>query len=175
MTHFTPKITKKASLLAIIALICTFFAIFSIIACNKMSAENSISVSCNTKPNFTKDANEAQRTAMIAFCTTNNINYTVDSSGVFYQIITPGASTKVNLCETLSITYTGKLLNGTQFDAGTIAYDLSSLIVGWQIVVPYIGKGGHIKILIPSSLGYGSVAQTKIPANSPLYFDIILN
>jgi len=174
MTHFTPKITKKASLLAIIALICTFFAFFSISACN-MKGSDSYSLTCTTKANFTKDVNAAQRTAMIAFCTANSINYTVDSSGVLYQIITPGASTKVNLCETLSITYTGKLLNGTQFDAGTIAYDLSSLIVGWQIVVPYIGKGGHIKILIPSSLGYGSVAQTKIPANSPLYFDIILN
>ena len=168
MTHFAPKTTKFAPFLAIFALFCLIFAIFSNTACSKSSA-------CTITANYTKDVNAAQKAAMIAFCVTNNISYTEDPSGILYQIIKPGSSTKVNLCETLSITYTGKLLNGTQFDAGTIAYDLSSLIVGWQIVVPYIGKGGHIKILIPSSLGYGSVAQTKIPANSPLYFDIILN
>ena len=109
MTHFNQKITKKAPFWAIITLICTFFAIFSNSACNKMSSENTYSITCNAKPNYTKDVNAAQRTAMIAFCTTNNINYTIDSSGVLYQIITPGASTKVNLCETLSVTYTGKL------------------------------------------------------------------
>ena len=175
MTHFTRKITKNTPLLAIIALFCTFLAIFLISACNKLTSENTVTINCPTKVNYTKDVNAAQRTAMIAYCTANNINYTVDSSGVLYQIITPGASTKVTLCESLSITYTGKLLNGTQFDAGTIYFDLSSLIVGWQIVVPYIGKGGHIKILIPSSLAYGTQAKGSIPANSPLYFDIILN
>ena len=81
----------------------------------------------------------------------------------------------MNLCESLSITYTGKLLNGTQFDAGTFSSALSGLIPGWQIVVPYIGKGGHMKVLLPSSLAYGAQANGSIPANSPLYFDIVLN
>jgi FKBP-type peptidyl-prolyl cis-trans isomerase len=73
------------------------------------------------------------------------------------------------------MTYTGTLLNGTQFDAGTISYPLSQLILGWQIAVPKIGKGGRIKVVIPSSLAYGAQANGGIPANSPLYFDIVLN
>ncbi len=168
MTHFTSKITKNTSFLAIIGLFLVIFAIFSNSACSKSSA-------CTLTANYPKDVNATQKAAMIAFCTTNNINYTVDSSGILYQIITPGSSTKVNLCESLSITYTGKLLNGTQFDAGTFSSALSGLIPGWQIVVPYIGKGGHMKVLLPSSLAYGAQANGSIPANSPLYFDIVLN
>jgi len=40
--------------------------------------------------------------------------------------------------------------------------------------VPYIKKGGKIKLLIPSALGYGSNAAGSIPANSVLIFDIEL-
>ncbi|MCF8286393.1 MAG: FKBP-type peptidyl-prolyl cis-trans isomerase [Chitinophagaceae bacterium] len=127
------------------------------------------------KASYTNDANAAQNTAMVAFCTTNNITYSTHPSGILYQIITPGAASKPNLCETISMTYTGTLLNGTKFDAGTISYPLSQLIVGWQITVPLIGKGGRIKVVLPSSLGYGAQTTGPIPANSPLYFDITLN
>ena len=73
MTHFTRKITKNTPLLAIIALFCTFLAIFLISACNKLTSENTVTINCPTKVNYTKDVNAAQRTAMIAYCTANNI------------------------------------------------------------------------------------------------------
>jgi FKBP-type peptidyl-prolyl cis-trans isomerase len=168
MINFTPKKTKNVLFLSIFASFLLIIGIFSMSACNKTEA-------CKLTANYTKDTNAAQRTAMVAYCTANSINYTIDSSGVLYQIVTPGASTKVNLCESLSITYTGKLLTGTQFDAGTFSASLSQLVTGWQIVVPKIGKGGHMKILIPSTLAYGSQANGSIPANSPLFFDIVLN
>ena len=165
LTQKTPKTTNFLSILAIFTLI---FIIFIQSSCLKSSP-------CNVKASYTNDANTAQNTAMVAFCTTNNITYTTHPSGILYQIITPGASTKPNLCETISMTYVGTLLNGTKFDASTISYSLSQLIVGWQIAVPLIGKGGHIKVVIPSSLAYGAQASGPIPANSPLYFDITLN
>jgi len=137
-------------------------------SCNKSEA-------CTLTATYVNDTNAAQNTAMVAFCTSKNITYSTHPSGILYQIITPGASSKPNLCETISMTYTGTLLSGTQFDAGTISYPLSQLIVGWQIAVPLIGKGGHIKVVIPSSLAYGAQALNGIPANSPLYFDITFN
>lgn len=168
MTHFSSKSSKKGLFSTIFASLLLILAIFSLTACNKTEA-------CKLTATYTKDTNTTQRTAMVAYCTANNIDYTIDSSGVLYQIVTPGSSTKVNLCQSLSITYTGKLLTGTVFDAGTFSASLSQLVTGWQIAVPKIGKGGHMKILIPSSLAYGSQANGSIPANSPLFFDIILN
>ena len=168
MINFTPKTRKITSFLSILA-------IFSLILIISLQSGCSKSEGCTTKAVYTNDKNAAQKTAMVAFCTANNINYTTDSSGILYQIITPGATAHPNLCESISMTYAGTLLNGAKFDAGTINYPLSQLIVGWQIAVPLIGKGGHIKVVIPSSLAYGAQAVGTIPANSPLYFDIILN
>jgi FKBP-type peptidyl-prolyl cis-trans isomerase len=73
------------------------------------------------------------------------------------------------------MTYSGKLMTGIQFDAGTITYALKDLIVGWQIAVPLIGKGGKIKMVIPSSLAYGASTVGSIPANSPLYFQMSID
>jgi FKBP-type peptidyl-prolyl cis-trans isomerase len=113
---------------------------------------------------------------MVLFAKANSINYTEDASGILYEITNPGSGTKPSVSSTITVTYKGKLLNGTQFDAGTITYPLSSLIQGWQIAVPKIAPGGSMKVLIPSNLGYGSQgAGSSIPPNAPLYFEISLN
>jgi FKBP-type peptidyl-prolyl cis-trans isomerase FkpA len=113
---------------------------------------------------------------MVNYAKANSINYTEDPSGILYEITNAGSGTKPSLSSTITVTYKGKLLNGTQFDAGTITYALSSLIQGWQIAVPKIAPGGSIRVLIPSNLGYGAQgAGSSIPPNSPLYFEITLN
>ena len=168
MSILTQKTTKTTDFLSILGIFALIFVISLQLSCAKSNA-------CDLKASYVNDVNTQQNTAMVAFCTTNNITYTTHPSGILYQIVTPGVETKPNLCETISMTYVGTLLNGTKFDAGTISYSLSQLIVGWQIAVPLIGKGGRIKVVLPSSLGYGAQASGPIPANSPLYFDITLN
>jgi len=111
---------------------------------------------------------------MISYAKKNNITYVSDPSGVLYQIITAGNVNKPKLTSTITVTYTGKLMNDKTFDSGTITYPLNNLIPGWQVALPLIGEGGQIKILIPSSLGYGSSGSGSIPGNSPLYFDVSL-
>jgi FKBP-type peptidyl-prolyl cis-trans isomerase FkpA len=74
------------------------------------------------------------------------------------------------------MTYTGKFMTGIQFDQNTIKMPLKDLIVGWQIAVPMIGKGGKIKMVIPSSLAYGAEGRPPlIPSNAPLYFEMALD
>jgi FKBP-type peptidyl-prolyl cis-trans isomerase FkpA len=69
------------------------------------------------------------------------------------------------------------LLDGRVFDqqadATKTGWVLGSLIAGWQIGLPLIQKGGEIKLIIPSSLGYGC-DNGALPPNSILYFDIHL-
>jgi FKBP-type peptidyl-prolyl cis-trans isomerase FkpA len=156
MIHFTSKNTQKTYFLAIITSFLTIFAIFSNTACSKSSS-----------------APESEQ--MISYAKSNNITYVSDPSGILYEIITPGNNTHPTINNTITVTYVGTLMNGKQFDAGTITYALSNLIPGWQIAVPKIGIGGEIKVLIPSSLGYGSSGSGSIPGNSPLYFDIKLS
>ncbi|MEI6190699.1 MAG: FKBP-type peptidyl-prolyl cis-trans isomerase [Chitinophagia bacterium] len=156
MTQKHSKSSKITPFLSIFASFLTILAIFTLIGCSKSGA--------------------SEKDQMMAYAKSNNITYTEDPSGILYQIITPGTGAKPSLSNTITVTYVGQLMNGNQFDAGTITYPLSSLITGWQKGLPLIGVGGEIKLLIPSTLGYGSAgAGSSIPGNAPLYFDVKLS
>ena len=120
-----------------------------------------------------------ERPAMVNFCNTNQISYTEHSSGILYQIMSPGTGAMPNDNSRIYITYSGTLLNGTVFDSQTdpsrTGWYLNGLIDGWRYALPLIRKGGSIKIVVPSSLAYGCTGSgSSIPANSPLYFTINL-
>ncbi|PJJ80470.1 FKBP-type peptidyl-prolyl cis-trans isomerase [Mucilaginibacter auburnensis] len=115
---------------------------------------------------------------IVKYLADSSITATKDESGLYYQIITPGAAVKPTTSNGIFITYEGKLMtNGTVFDSKTTPYyfpSMDGLIQGWQIGVPKIGKGGRIKLFIPSGLAYKNNDTGSIPANSVLIFDITL-
>jgi len=115
-----------------------------------------------------------------AYATANSMNGTLDPvNGMYYEILDAGdISVKPNLNSTIYIRYTGKLLNGSIFDQVTdhaqTGWVLGSLIPGWQLGLPQIGEGGHIKLIIPSSLAYGCSGYGSIPGNAILFFEVQL-
>jgi FKBP-type peptidyl-prolyl cis-trans isomerase FkpA len=122
---------------------------------------------------------QSEEPQIVAYATANNINAVKDSSGIYYQIIDSGTGVKPTLNSKVSVTYTGKFLNGTIFDQSTNAansiFTLNGLMKGWQAGLRLIKKGGRIKLIVPSSLAYGcNGAGTTIPPNSILFFDISL-
>jgi FKBP-type peptidyl-prolyl cis-trans isomerase len=175
MIHLTTKNNLKSSFSSILSLVLIIAGIVFLSACSKSDKTEPQSTACTFQAQYKNDSSAAQRAQMIAFCNNNGITYTIHPSGILYQIITPGDSTKPNLCTSLTMTYTGKLMTGIIFDSNTITYALRELIVGWQIAVPLIGKGGKIKMVIPSSLAYGVEGRPGIPSNAPLYFEMSLN
>lgn len=111
---------------------------------------------------------------MQAYITANNITATKHASGLYYQIIAPGAGATPTINSTVQATYTGKFTNNTTFDSGTESFPLNRVIEGWQIGIPLISKGGKIKLIIPPSLGYGPCDNRTIRGNSVLVFDVEL-
>lgn len=105
-----------------------------------------------------------------------SITATKDPSGVYYQVLTAGTGAFPTSTSTVSVNYTGKLLSGSQFDAGTLnKYSLTGLIEGWRYGIPHVQAGRRILLIIPSGLGYGTTSPSgKIPANSVLVFTIDL-
>lgn len=106
-----------------------------------------------------------------------SITATKDPSGLYYQVVTAGTGTVTpTLNSTLTVNYTGKLLNGNTFDSGAgVSFPLSNVIQGWQIGIPKITQGGRILLIIPSALAYGnSSPSASIPNNSVLVFTIDL-
>ncbi len=116
-------------------------------------------------------------TAIRAYITANNIPAKKEPKyGFFYQIFAMGEGSEVNALSKISVTYTGNLLNGAQFDAKTspVTFPLNESITGWQAGIPLIKKGGKIRLFLPSFYSYGNIATGPIPANSVLDFTIDL-
>ncbi|PST84364.1 peptidylprolyl isomerase [Pedobacter yulinensis] len=136
-------------------------------------------VSCAKKETFDADAQaRADEQIIKDFIAKNNIPAVRDpSSGVYYQIVTPGTGnvTYSNNPE-LFANYTGRLLDGTVFQKSTepIKFRYSGVILGWQVGLAKIQPGGRIRLIIPSGYAYGSSGYGNIPPNTVLDFDVDL-
>ena len=78
----------------------------------------------------------------------------------------------------LSARYKGMLMDGTVFDEttgdATIDFQLGQVIPGWQVAMKLMRPGDKWRIYIPAYLAYGPAAKPKIPADSPLVFEVEL-
>ncbi|WP_199118407.1 FKBP-type peptidyl-prolyl cis-trans isomerase [Pedobacter sp. ASV28] len=109
-----------------------------------------------------------------AFLTAKGITATKHPSGVYYQVITPGTGTDViDQHSTVVYKYTGRTLDGTQFDSNdSFSTTLLSVIPGWEKVLPLFTAGAKVRLFIPSNLGYGVLGSGSIPPNAVLDFTI---
>ena len=132
--------------------------------------------SCKKDSSFDPEKQAQEDDVLIrAYIDEHGIEATKDPSGLYYQIISPGADVTPGPASPITVNYTGKLLNGTTFDQGTnVTLSLNRVIEGWRRGIPKIQKGGRIILLIPSAMGYGQYQAGAIPANSVLFFDITL-
>jgi peptidylprolyl isomerase len=101
------------------------------------------------------------------------------ASGLKYIIEKEGEGEHPTPTNTVTIHYTGYLLDGTKFDSSVdkgqpATFPLPRLIKGWQEGLGLIGKGGKIKLIIPPDLGWGAQGVGAIPPNAWTVFDIEL-
>ncbi len=98
-----------------------------------------------------------------------------DSMGYFYTIENPGSGKQPNPCSDVTVNYTGTFTSGEVFDKGDdVSFNLSQLILGWQMGIPKLREGGRILLYLPPSVAYGDAASGKIPGHSMLIFTIDL-
>ena len=134
-----------------------------------------ISASSCKKDEDSNEQAEADKALIEEYISDNQLNAQSTSSGLYYVILKTGSGEHPTIYSTVTVAYKGYLLNGDLFDENlAFTSRLSSLINGWKEGIPLIGRGGKIKLLVPSALGYGSQQQGNIPANSVLVFDITL-
>ena len=92
----------------------------------------------------------------------------------------PVPDEKPSATDRVEVHYSGKLVDGTEFDSSykrnePIVFGLNQVIPGWTEGLQLIGKGGKVKLFIPSKLGYGERgARGVIPPNATLVFDVEL-
>ncbi|RKR80825.1 FKBP-type peptidyl-prolyl cis-trans isomerase FkpA [Mucilaginibacter gracilis] len=146
-------------------------------------------VSCGKKEDTFDPVKQAAAddAAIQAYIKANNITATKDASGLYYQIVTQGTGVNASASSTVTVNYTGKFLDGTQFDSTSspgrtsfstqlVTNGVAQVIQGWVIGIPLVKAGGRILLLIPSALAYGPSGYGSIPGNSVLAFSVdVLN
>jgi len=103
------------------------------------------------------------------------------SSGLRYVDINVGSGATPTPGKSVRVHYTGTLEDGTKFDSSVdrnqpfeFVFGVGQVIKGWDEGLATMRPGGKRKLIIPSSLGYGSTGAGSIPGNSTLYFDVEL-
>jgi FKBP-type peptidyl-prolyl cis-trans isomerase len=106
------------------------------------------------------------------------------SSGLYYVPITAApAGIRAVAGRTVSVLYTGMLMDGTVFDASSrhgntpISFKLGTgrVIAGWDEGIALMRKGEKGQLLIPSALAYGDNSPSAaIPSNAVLRFEVEL-
>lgn len=79
--------------------------------------------------------------------------------------------------DNVNVDYKGYLLGSENtFDSNVkVNFDLSNLIQGWRILMPYVSEGGKIIMFIPSKYAYGTTGNSSIPGDATLMFEVTLN
>jgi len=100
-------------------------------------------------------------------------------SGLRYEILKAGDGDYPKPTETVTVNYTGKLINGSVFDSSIARgkpaeFRLDQVIPGWSEGIQKINKGGKIKLYIPPQLAYGDSGRPGIPPGSTLIFEVEL-
>ena len=142
-------------------------------------------VACGNDDDFTPQECEAGLIPIEEFALQDTLTYTeLDDTGILYYIDSTGSAEKPALTDSVVVNYRGQVTGGRVFDQTTTAtgprtFVLGQLIRGWQLGIPLVGRGGRIRLLIPTELGYGSQGACNnglcsVCPNSDLIFDIEL-
>jgi len=105
--------------------------------------------------------------------------YTDPVSGISYTIKKLGTGATPRYTDSVQVSFQGNLLNMpdsvfAKTDA-PVTLALRNQMAAWKIILPFIPSDTSVAtIFVPSGYGYGSTAQTHIPANANLVYQVNL-
>lgn len=126
-----------------------------------------------------KQAEEAE--SIKKYVADNKINVEPTPEGIYIMTTKKGTGAQPQPMQTVTVHYTGKLLDGTVFDSSvkrgepfSFMLGARQVIPGWEVAVSRMHVGEKVTVLIPSDFAYGERGNYAIPPFSPLVFDIEL-
>lgn len=103
----------------------------------------------------------------------------VTESGLQYLVLKEGNGVKPGPEDTVTVHYTGRLIDGTVFDSSVergepATFAVGQVIPGWVEGLQLMSEGAAWRLFIPSNLAYGPHGTGPIQPNSTLIFDVQL-
>ena len=102
------------------------------------------------------------------------------ASGLQYKVILEGTGKAPEATNTVTVHYTGMLIDGSTFDSSVdrgepISFPLNRVISGWTEGLQLMKEGGKITLYIPYNIAYGEQGRPPIiPPYATLIFDVEL-
>lgn len=130
--------------------------------------------SCNTYSEADKNNFDKQ---IVSYLKDKKIKCNRSESGLYYRIYEKGEGETIQLTDSVSFTYKGKLLDGTVFDnqKKPVTFKVRDLIAGWKEIMIKLKTKSKVLLVMPPLLGYGTNDLEKIPPNSILIFEMEIN
>ena len=102
------------------------------------------------------------------------ITETTENGLRFGKTVARPDSAEIKDGSVLQVKYTGRLMDYTIFDSGTMSVTVgsTSLVTGFTQGLLKMRAGEKVNLLFPSALGYGTQGKAPIAPFSPLYFEI---
>lgn len=117
--------------------------------------------------NIVAPASEIQ--AVSDYLTSANISAIKHSSGLYYQILNEGMGLSPQICSSIRVRFSGKLVNSTEFESSSdVVLNLKLMLESWRIALPLIKPGGRIRFYVPPTLGYGAEGKKDKNTNAVL-------
>ncbi len=131
---------------------------------------------------FNHDKSSEEVSIIKQYVSDNNITAKPTISGLYYIEQLKGTGVKAKAGDKVKVWYTGKLFDGTVFDASSnrneaFQFTLGEgrVIKGWDEGIAMMNVGGKATLIIPSNLAYGERGSgQRIPPFSPLIFEVEL-
>jgi len=107
------------------------------------------------------------------YITAQKLNLTKDASGIYYQVLSPGTGETPKNSEQVFFGYTAKSVDGREyftsdsysFNTGFLGYVRPE---GWRLALYKINRGGKVRVILPSTLGFGRNGSGIIEGNEVL-------
>jgi FKBP-type peptidyl-prolyl cis-trans isomerase len=144
-----------------------------------------IIVSCNPSKKY----EEEEKSLIEDYVAENNITVSPDADGLYFMEIEPGTGELIRTGDSVGVYYTLMFLSGEELQSNVeentpYRFRVGSyeLIEGWSIGLVKMKLGTKAKLLMPSSIAYGTMGYgyydyygnyyTVIPGYTPLLFEI---
>lgn len=118
---------------------------------------------------------KADTTAIGNYVRANALDMKKTADGIFFRVTRLGNGLPPRAGADVEVSYTGRLLDGTVFDAGNIDGPMSGFIPGFSAALQLLPVGSSAIVIIPSVYAYGQTGSGAVPPNASLIFDLSMD